>query len=153
MHGFVALDSGSAIEIVPDANARFGEGDDYVSQAIVLENIGAAQLVPILRPLLPQSAHLAAHPASNSLIVADRPQNIERMMTLIRRMDQAGTAEIEVIALENASARRSRAHAERAEPGRAGGRRHAAGAGDRGRAHEQRAAERREHRRACSTAR
>ena len=103
VHGFVALDSGSAIEIVPDANARFGEGDDYVSQAIVLENIGAAQLVPILRPLLPQSAHLAAHPASNSLIVADRPQNIERMMRLIRRMDKAGTAEIEVIALENAS--------------------------------------------------
>jgi general secretion pathway protein D len=104
VHGFVALDSGSAIEIVPDANARFGEGDDYVSQAIVLQNIGAAQLVPILRPLLPQSAHLAAHPASNALIVADRPQNIDRMMRLIRRMDTAGTAEIEVIALENASA-------------------------------------------------
>ena len=104
VHGFVALDSGSAIEIVPDANARFGEGDDYVSQAIVLQNIGAAQLVPILRPLLPQSAHLAAHPASNALIVADRPQNIDRMMKLIRRMDTAGTAEIEVIALENAAA-------------------------------------------------
>jgi general secretion pathway protein D len=104
VHGFVALDSGSAIEIVPDANARFGEGDDYVSQAIVLQNINAAQLVPILRPLLPQSAHLAAHPASNSLIVADRPQNIQRVMRLIQRMDQAGTAEIEVIALENAAA-------------------------------------------------
>jgi general secretion pathway protein D len=104
VHGFVALDSGSAIEIVPDANARFGEGDDYISQAIVLENIGAAQLVPILRPLLPQSAHLAAHPASNALIVADRPQNIDRMMKLIRRMDKAGTAEIEVIRLDNASA-------------------------------------------------
>jgi general secretion pathway protein D len=104
VHGFVALDSGSAIEIVPDANARFGEGQDYVSQAIVLENINAAQLVPILRPLLPQSAHLAAHPASNSLIVADRPQNIQRMMRLISRMDKAGTSEIEVIALENAAA-------------------------------------------------
>ena len=104
VHGFVALDSGSAIEIVPDANARFGEGEDYVSQAIVLQNIGAAQLVPILRPLLPQSAHLAAHPASNALIVADRPQNIDRMMRLIRRMDTAGTADIEVIPLENASA-------------------------------------------------
>jgi len=104
VHGFVALDSGSAIEIVPDANARFGEGNDYISQAIVLENINAAQLVPILRPLLPQSAHLAAHPASNSLIVADRPQNIERMKRLIQRMDKAGTAEIEVIALENAAA-------------------------------------------------
>jgi general secretion pathway protein D len=104
VHGFVALDSGDAIQIVPDANARFGAGDDYVTQAIVLDNIGAAQLVPILRPLLPQSAHLAAHPSSNALIVADRPNNITRMMNLIRRMDQAGTQDIEVIGLENAAA-------------------------------------------------
>jgi general secretion pathway protein D len=104
VHGFVALDSGNAIQIVPDANARFGAGDDYVTQAIVLDQIGAAQLVPILRPLLPQSAHLAAHPPSNALIVADRPQNMRRMLDLIRRMDQAGTQEVEVIRLDNASA-------------------------------------------------
>jgi general secretion pathway protein D len=104
VHGFSALDSGDAIEIVPDANARFGAGDDYVTQAVVLENIGAAQLVPILRPLLPQSAHLAAHPTSNALIIADRPQNISRILSLIRRMDQAGTDDVEVVQLENASA-------------------------------------------------
>ena len=61
VHGFVALESGDSIMIVPDANARFGSGGDYVTQAIILDNIGAAQLVPILRPLLPQSAHLASH--------------------------------------------------------------------------------------------
>lgn len=104
VHGFVALDSGDAIQIVPDANARFGSGDDYITQAVVLDNIGAAQLVPILRPLLPQSAHLAAHQPSNALIVADRRQNMQRMLNLIRRMDQAGTQEIEVIRLENAAA-------------------------------------------------
>jgi general secretion pathway protein D len=104
VHGYVALDSGNAIQIVPDANARFGSGDDYVTQAIVLDNIGAAQLVPLLRPLLPQSAHLAAHQPSNALIVADRPQNMRRMIDLVNRMDQAGTAEVEVIPLENASA-------------------------------------------------
>jgi general secretion pathway protein D len=104
VHGFVALDSGNAIQIVPDSNARFGAGDDYVTQAIILDNIGAAQLVPILRPLLPQSAHLAAHQPSNALIIADRPQNMRRMIDLIERMDQAGTQEVEVIPLENASA-------------------------------------------------
>ncbi|HVY67180.1 MAG TPA: type II secretion system secretin GspD [Gammaproteobacteria bacterium] len=104
VHGFVALDSGDAIQIVPDANARFGSGSDYVTQAIMLENIAAAQLVPILRPLLPQSAHLAAHATSNSLIVADRPQNIQRVLSLIRRMDQAGTEDVDVVPLENASA-------------------------------------------------
>ena len=104
VHGFVALESGNTIQIVPDANARFGAGDDYVTQAIILDNIGAAQLVPILRPLLPQSAHLASHPSSNALIIADRPQNMRRMLELVRRMDQAGTQDVEVIQLENASA-------------------------------------------------
>jgi general secretion pathway protein D len=104
VHGFIPLESGNTIMIVPDANARFGAGDDYVTQAIILDNINAQQLVPILRPLLPQSAHLASHQASNSLIIADRPQNIRRMNELVRRMDQAGTQEIEVIQLENASA-------------------------------------------------
>ena len=109
VHGFAAIDSGGVIKIVQDANARFlssgpGEGDAYVTQTVALENIGAAQLVPILRPLMPQSAHLAAHQTSNMLILADRASNVSRMLNIIARMDQAGDEEIEVIRLENASA-------------------------------------------------
>jgi len=109
VHGFAAIDSGGVIKIVQDANARFmssgpGEGDAYVTQTIALDNIGAAQLVPILRPLMPQSAHLAAHQTSNMLILADRAANVARMLNIIARMDQAGDEEIEVIRLENASA-------------------------------------------------
>ncbi|MDH3507523.1 MAG: type II secretion system secretin GspD [Gammaproteobacteria bacterium] len=109
VHGFAAIDSGGVIKIVQDANARFmssgpGEGDAYVTQTVALENIGAAQLVPILRPLMPQSAHLAAHQTSNMLILADRAANVARMLNIIARMDQAGDEEIEVIRLENASA-------------------------------------------------
>jgi general secretion pathway protein D len=104
VHGFVALESGGAIQIVPDANARTGQGEDFVTQVVVVNNVSATQLVPVLRPLLPQSAHLAALPASNSLIIADRPGNLARIITLVRRMDQAGNQEVEVIALENASA-------------------------------------------------
>ncbi len=112
VHGFAAIDSGEVIKIVQDANARFlssgpgstDEGDAYVTQTVALENIGAAQLVPILRPLMPQSAHLAAHQTSNMLILADRAANVQRMLNIIGRMDQAGDEDIEVIRLENASA-------------------------------------------------
>jgi general secretion pathway protein D len=104
VHGFIPLESGNTIMIVPDANARFGAGDDFVTQAILLDNVGAQQLVPILRPILPQAAHLAGHGPSNSLIVADRPQNIRRVTELVRRLDQASTQDVEVIQLENASA-------------------------------------------------
>lgn len=111
VHGFAAIESGDVVKIVQEANARAlptgpgrGDGDEYVTQTVVLKNIGAAQLVPILRPLMPQTAHLAAHQTSNMLIMADRAGNIQRMLNIIARMDQAGEEEIEVIPLENASA-------------------------------------------------
>lgn len=111
VHGFVAIESGGIVKIIPDATARQlpgaptgSEGDRFVTQTIALKNIGAAQLVPILRPLVPQYGHLAAHPASNILIIADRASNVNRMLNIIARMDQAGDEDIEVIRLENASA-------------------------------------------------
>jgi general secretion pathway protein D len=104
VHGFVPLESGNAIEIVPDANARTGQGADFVTQAVVLNNVGAVQLVPVLRPLLPQSAHLAAIQSANALLIADRKTNLDRITNIIRRLDTAGTNDVEVIALENASA-------------------------------------------------
>jgi len=111
VHGFAAIDSGGVVKIIQEANARAlpsgpsnADGDEFVTQTVVLQNIGAAQLVPILRPLMPQTAHLAAHQTSNMLIMADRAGNIQRMLNIVARMDQAGEEEIEVIALENASA-------------------------------------------------
>jgi general secretion pathway protein D len=111
VHGYVALESGSVVQIIPDANARQypgaeprGEGADIVTQTIELANIGAAQLVPILRPMIPQYGHLAAHPSSNILIISDRASNVQRMIQIIRRIDTAGDEEIEVIPLQNGSA-------------------------------------------------
>ena len=111
VHGYAALEAGDIVKIVPDASARQrpgaeagATGDRFVTQTIQLQNIGPAQLVPILRPLVPQYGHLTAHPASNILIIADRASNVTRMLNIIARMDQAGAEEIEVIRLENASA-------------------------------------------------
>ncbi len=115
VYGFVAVPSGNLIKILPDANARQVPGnemqddqgrnaDDIVTQVITVENVAAAQLVPILRPLIPQYGHLAAHPASNMLIISDRAANVNRMLRIIRRIDQAGDDEFEVIRLEHAAA-------------------------------------------------
>jgi general secretion pathway protein D len=114
VHGYVAVTSGELIKIVPDATARqfagpIGGGnavggDDVVTQVIALQNVGAAQLVPILRPLIPQYGHLAAHPGSNMLIISDRAANVTRMMTIIRRIDQSSDEDVEVVRLQHASA-------------------------------------------------
>lgn len=115
VHGFIAVPSGDNIKILPDANARQIPGndlpssvnpnsDEVVTQVISVRNINAAQLVPVLRPLIPQNGHLVAYPASNMLIVSDRANNISRIMRIVQRLDQAGDEEIEILRLENASA-------------------------------------------------
>jgi len=113
VYGYVAVPSGDIIKILPDANARQMPGwegrdgeraDDIVTRVITIDNVSAAQLVPILRPLIPQYGHLAAYPASNMLIISDRSANVDRLMSIIRRIDQAGDDEFEVIRLTHASA-------------------------------------------------
>src|SRR5690606_11480145 len=91
------------------ANARYytelqGEGEEFVTQFVVLENTNAAQLVPLLRPMVPQNGHMAAHQQSNGLIISDRASNLRRVVELVRRMDRASAQEGQVIPLENASA-------------------------------------------------
>ena len=112
VHGYVAITVGDVVKVVPDASARQkptllstdGAGaDDMVTQVVKVQNIGAAQLVPILRPLIPQYGHLAAHPGSNMLIISDRRQNLERMLSIIRRIDLSNDDEIEVVPLQHAS--------------------------------------------------
>ncbi len=115
VYGFVAVPAGDVIKILPDANARQMPGaelesgggqrpDDIVTRVIAVQNVAAAQLVPILRPLIPQYGHLAAHPPSNLLIISDRASNVDRMAHIISRIDQAADQDYEVIRLEHASA-------------------------------------------------
>ena len=113
VHQLAAMQSGDIIKIIPNATARqygspMGAGraagdDDIVTQVIQVENVGAAQLVPILRPLTPQFGHLAAHPGSNMLIISDRAGNVSRMVSIIHRIDRSSEDDIEVVPLQHAS--------------------------------------------------
>ncbi|MEX1993574.1 MAG: type II secretion system secretin GspD [Steroidobacteraceae bacterium] len=115
VHGFVAVPSGSVIKILPDATSRqmpandlpdriSSTSDEIVTQVVQVRNISAAQLVPILRPMMPQAAHLAAYPSANMLIISDRAANVNRMMRIVARIDRTGDGDFEVIRLEHASA-------------------------------------------------
>jgi general secretion pathway protein D len=115
VHGFAAVPSGEIIKILPDVSAKQdsipnasdgtpGRGDEMVTRVIQVDHVAAAQLVPILRPLVPQQGHLAAYPATNVLIISDRAENVTRLVNIIRRIDTVSDSEIEVIRLEHASA-------------------------------------------------
>ncbi len=113
VHGFSAVPTGDVIKIVPDVTAKqgpvpnlgIGDGrDQLVTHVIRVENVPAAQLVPILRPLVPQQGHLAAYASTNSLIITDRAANITRLIGIIERIDRPDNEEIEFIKLFHASA-------------------------------------------------
>src|SRR5579863_10316754 len=114
VHGFIAVQSGDVVKVLPDANARqipsvdlpdhvSPTSDEVVTQVVDVRNVSAAQLVPILRPLIPQYGQLAAYPQSNILIISDRANNVNRIIRIIRRIDQVGDQDVEIVPLQNAS--------------------------------------------------
>ena len=115
VHGFAVVPGPNASKIVPEVNAkqseipnvtagRPGRDDEYVTRVIPVKHVAAAQLVPILRPLLPQQGHLAAFPQSNMLVASATAANISRLVQLIQRIDVVTDGDVEVIPLQHASA-------------------------------------------------
>lgn len=111
VYSYAAIDSDGVTLIIPDANVRQipgaepdAEGAELVTTTIALDNVAAAQLVPILRPMVPTYAQMAAHPSSNMLILTDRANNMDRILSIIRRIDQTGAEDVDFIQLEHASA-------------------------------------------------
>jgi general secretion pathway protein D len=111
VHGFAAVSAGDMVKIVPDAIAMqdgsVGNGggvpDALVTRVVDLKHVAAPELAQLLRPLAPQQATLSAV-GTSSLLITDRAGNVERLVNLIRRIDLASDAEVEVIALRHASA-------------------------------------------------
>lgn len=114
VNGVVAVPSGNTIRLVPDSNvknsgvpydpSKNARGDQVVTRVIWLENTNPNDLIPALRPLMPQFAHLAAIQGTNALIVSDRASNIFQLETLIRNLDGTGQNDIEAISLQSSQA-------------------------------------------------
>lgn len=115
VNGFATVPAGEAIKIVPEVSARQDGGtyvsngsgmalDEIVTHVYEVQHASAAQIVAILRPLVAQSGQLAAYAPGNMLIISDRASNVVRMEKLIAQIDSSGDRDIEMIALENASA-------------------------------------------------
>jgi general secretion pathway protein D len=115
VHGYAAIPAGNMIKIVPEAAAQQDgsaglngttrhEVDELITQIVPVKHVSASELVPILRPLMPQGAQLIAHPPSNSLVISDRAGNVERMVSIIQRIDTVSDTGVEVIPLQHANA-------------------------------------------------
>jgi len=117
-HGYVAVQSGKVIEIVPDNAAKGLEiptvtqttskespPQGFVTQIIPVKYSSVTQLIPILRPLLPiQSSEISAYTANNSLIISAEADKITQIEKIVQELDQPTAANIQIVSLRYADA-------------------------------------------------
>lgn len=110
VHGFVAVETADgAVKIIPNATSkqegsrsRSRTGDNFITEVIQLKSATVAEVVPVLRPLVPQYGHLAGVQSSNALIISDHAANIARLKEIIESIDGGKDEQIEVINLNYA---------------------------------------------------
>jgi len=105
-HGFSVLTQGEVTRIVPNAEAKSeagggpAGGDLLETRVIQVQHTSATELIPLIRPLVPQYGHLAAVGSANALIISDRSANIARIEDLVRQLDRAQTDDHSVVNLQ-----------------------------------------------------
>ena len=107
-HGFSVITQGDQARIVPNAEAKADADsgraapDRLETRLIQVQHGSATELIPLIRPLIPQYGHLAAVSSANAIIISDRSANIERIEDLLRQLDQKGQNDYSVLNLQHA---------------------------------------------------
>ena len=112
--GFAVVDSAGLLKVVPEADAKLqggavsigspAGGSQIVTQIFRLNYEPAANLVPILRPLISPNNTINVNPGNNSLVITDYADNLQRLARIIAALDVSNATEVEVIALRHALA-------------------------------------------------
>ncbi len=116
VNGIAAIDSGTTIKLVPDNVAKetgvpvdlrgTTVGEKLATRVIYLTNTQAAEVLGVIRPLMPQSAHAAAVPGVNALVLSDRADSLNQLTALIRDLDSNVNDSLRVIPLRHVDAER-----------------------------------------------
>lgn len=115
MQGFTAIEGQGATKIVPEVEAKQNwsvirgkvlneRGDRIVTQVYPLQHENAAQMLPVLRPLIGANNAIAVLPASNTLIITDYADNLRRIGAIIESVDRPSQSDATVIRLQHVSA-------------------------------------------------
>lgn len=100
VHGYSGYERDGVVVVQPDAYDRQtatplvsadgirASDEEVVTTILPLKSISAGQLVPILRPLMPQTAHLAAAIDRNALVIVDRADNVRRIAEMAKTLDR-----------------------------------------------------------------
>jgi len=113
--GYAVVESGGLLKVVPEADAKLqtgtvsvGEvgvrGDQVITQIFALRFENPNNLVPVLRPLISANNTINANPASNSLIITDYADNLQRIGKIIAALDNPSGTGIDIVPLQHAVA-------------------------------------------------
>lgn len=113
--GFTVVDNSGLWKVVPEADAKLQtssvvvgdnaqRGDQIITQIFKLNYENAINLVAVLRPLISPNNTINATPSSNSLVITDYAENLQRLARIIAAMDNPGATDIEVVPLKFAIA-------------------------------------------------
>lgn len=116
VNGIAAIDSGTTTKLVPDNVAKqsgvavdlrgASVGESLATRVIYLTNTQAAEILGVIRPLMPQSAHAAAVPSVNALVLSDRADSLNQLTELIRDLDNNTNDTLRVIPLRHVDSER-----------------------------------------------
>ncbi|KTD11746.1 type II protein secretion LspD [Legionella gratiana] len=114
--GYAAIPSGAVIKIIPNIDAKTQspdllsemkhppKGDDMMVAVVPVHYVPSEQLVPVLRPLMPQWSSISAYAPSNMLILSGRANNIHSLADIIRQVDNSSTSGIDMVHLRHSLA-------------------------------------------------
>ncbi|MDH5978177.1 type II secretion system secretin GspD [Vibrio splendidus] len=94
----------SAIPVVGDSDTI--KGDNVVTRVVTVRNVSVRELSPLLRQLNDNAGagNVVHYDSANIILITGRAAVVNRLAEIIKRVDQAGDKEIEVVELKNASA-------------------------------------------------
>ncbi|GAB3771833.1 hypothetical protein GCM10028796_41380 [Ramlibacter monticola] len=114
LSGFTVVESGGLLKVVPEAEAKLQggqvtveggiSGNQIVTQIFRLNHENAGNMVPILRPLISPNNTINVNPGTNSLVITDYADNLQRLARIITALDLPSATDVEVINLQNALA-------------------------------------------------
>jgi general secretion pathway protein D len=117
LQGYAIVEVGGISRVVPEADAKFQggsvdtskvprsvRGDQVITQVFRLRYESAANVLPVIRPLVPPNNPVVAYAGSNALVVTDYADNLRRIEKIINAIDVEKAAETQVISLKHAIA-------------------------------------------------
>lgn len=113
--GFTMVENAGLLKVVPEAEAKLQtgtvsvgqpaiRGDQIITQIFHLSHESPNNLVAVLRPLISANNTINANLGSNSLIITDYADNLQRIAKIIAALDHPSASDTDVVPLKHAVA-------------------------------------------------